>query len=269
MSGRWRPLPDTLAPEVAYLVGLLRQLKDRTGLSLAALAARTPYSKSSWERYLNGIALPPRQAVEDLARVAGEPAARLFALWERAEAGWSGRTAGARTMPREPGEDPNAADPSGGRRKLFTAILVGAALAVAGLVVLYLVRSGGAQPSGSTAPDYSIGCRGPQCTGGEAQGMACGVDAASFAGLQVDTTYLELRISDQCAAAWARVSHAALGDEVSVADRDGRTETITVSDPAAIGQYLPTPMIAADRHSRVRACLMRGGERRCTDWGTP
>ncbi|WP_256090352.1 helix-turn-helix domain-containing protein, partial [Actinacidiphila rubida] len=41
----------------------LRVLTDRTGLSLSALAHRTPYSKSSWERYLNGKALPPQHAV--------------------------------------------------------------------------------------------------------------------------------------------------------------------------------------------------------------
>ncbi|WP_368857606.1 helix-turn-helix domain-containing protein [Streptomyces sp. GbtcB7] len=32
---------------------------------------KTGYSRSSWERYLNGKALAPRQAVEELARVNG------------------------------------------------------------------------------------------------------------------------------------------------------------------------------------------------------
>ena len=69
----------------------LRELRGRTGLSLAGLAARTPYSKSSWERYLNGKKLPPRDAVEALCRLAEEPAGRLLALWELADADWSGR----------------------------------------------------------------------------------------------------------------------------------------------------------------------------------
>jgi hypothetical protein len=89
MTGR----PNPPASEVAYLASLLRDLKQRTGLSLVGLAAETPFSKSSWNRYLNGSALPPRQAVEDLARLAGEPVARLLALWERAEATWSRRAA--------------------------------------------------------------------------------------------------------------------------------------------------------------------------------
>ncbi|EDY56802.1 conserved hypothetical protein [Streptomyces sviceus ATCC 29083] len=52
MSG-WQALPDDLPPEVRHFVEQLRQLKDRTGLSLVALGARTAYSKSSWHRYLN------------------------------------------------------------------------------------------------------------------------------------------------------------------------------------------------------------------------
>lgn len=53
--GSWQPLPDGLAPEVRHFVDHLRRLKDGTGLSLAALGARTAYSKSSWQRYLNGV----------------------------------------------------------------------------------------------------------------------------------------------------------------------------------------------------------------------
>ncbi|MCM1970239.1 helix-turn-helix domain-containing protein, partial [Streptomyces sp. G1] len=48
--GGWQPLPDDLPPEVRHFVTQLRLLKDRTGLSLVALGARTAYSKSSWER---------------------------------------------------------------------------------------------------------------------------------------------------------------------------------------------------------------------------
>ena len=70
-------------------------LRAATGLSVAALAAKTPYSKSSWERYLNGRTLPPREAVEELCRLAGEPTGRCLALWELAEAETSGRAAAA------------------------------------------------------------------------------------------------------------------------------------------------------------------------------
>jgi hypothetical protein len=71
----------------------LKEAKEATGLSFAALAAATAYSKSSWERYLNGKACPPRDAVEALARLSGADPARLLALWQLAESAWSGRDA--------------------------------------------------------------------------------------------------------------------------------------------------------------------------------
>ncbi|NBM20527.1 helix-turn-helix transcriptional regulator, partial [Streptomyces sp. GC420] len=92
-QGEPEPPPDGLAPEVRHLLTRLREARARTGLSYAALGSRTPYSRSSWERYLNGKALPPRQAVEALARLSGADPARLLALWELAERAWRGRDA--------------------------------------------------------------------------------------------------------------------------------------------------------------------------------
>ena len=89
--GAWQPLPDDLPPEVRHFVEQLRQLKDRTGLSLVALGARTAYSKSSWQRYLNATQPPPRQAVVALCRVAGvgkEEAERFGVRWELAVQAW-------------------------------------------------------------------------------------------------------------------------------------------------------------------------------------
>src|SRR5215468_6648820 len=102
MSGDRRSQPGSLDPETACLVGVLRELRDRTGLSLTALAAQTASSRSSWHRYLAGTILPPRQEVEALARLAGEPADRPLALWQQAEARRSGRAAEAPTILRPP-----------------------------------------------------------------------------------------------------------------------------------------------------------------------
>ncbi|MFC9126004.1 helix-turn-helix domain-containing protein [Streptomyces sp. NPDC057099] len=85
---RWQPLPDALPREARHLVEQLRALKDRTGLSLAELARRTAYSKSSWQRYLSGAKQPPRGAVQALCRVAGTDQARLLAVWELADPTW-------------------------------------------------------------------------------------------------------------------------------------------------------------------------------------
>ncbi|MET8244343.1 helix-turn-helix transcriptional regulator [Streptomyces sp. NPDC005202] len=62
----------------------MRQLKDRNGLSLKSLEAKTPFSRSSWERYLNGKQFPPRQALRALCGAA------------RAERGRGTRTVGTR-----------------------------------------------------------------------------------------------------------------------------------------------------------------------------
>ncbi|WP_258566167.1 peptidoglycan-binding protein [Streptomyces parvulus] len=60
----------------------LRRLKDRGDLSTRQLAAKTGYSTRSWQRYLNGRALPPRDAVEAIARTVGENPLHLLALHE-------------------------------------------------------------------------------------------------------------------------------------------------------------------------------------------
>lgn len=75
------------------LVVQLRRLKDRSGLSLDALAVKSGYSRSSWDRYLNGKALPPQHAVEELARAAGADPVRLLVLHEVAEEAWPQRNA--------------------------------------------------------------------------------------------------------------------------------------------------------------------------------
>ncbi|MER5410306.1 DUF2690 domain-containing protein [Streptomyces sp. NPDC002769] len=72
--------PSAPSPPGARLAVALTQLKQRTGLSLAQLANATTFSKSSWERYLNGKSLPPRSAVTELCRLAGEPVDHPLAL---------------------------------------------------------------------------------------------------------------------------------------------------------------------------------------------
>ncbi|WLW51362.1 peptidoglycan-binding protein [Streptomyces sp. YU58] len=92
---RWKGLPAELDPRVRQLVVRLRRLKDHGGLSARQLAAKTGYSTSSWERYLSGRSLPPREAVEAMARVVGEDPTRLLALHELAAEAWTERRGNA------------------------------------------------------------------------------------------------------------------------------------------------------------------------------
>ncbi|WP_112466711.1 peptidoglycan-binding protein [Streptomyces triticisoli] len=88
---RWKELPVELNPRVRQLVVRLRRLKDHSGLSLRQLAAKTGYSTKSWERYLGGRSLPPRDAVEALARIGDDDPTRLLALHEVAADAWRDR----------------------------------------------------------------------------------------------------------------------------------------------------------------------------------
>ncbi|MEU6369465.1 helix-turn-helix domain-containing protein [Streptomyces sp. NPDC046931] len=279
-----RPLPPSLDPQTAYLVGVLRELKDRSGLSLTALAARTPYSRSSWDRYLRGLKLPPRQAVEMLARLAGEPSERLVALWELAEAQSSGRdaepvpcmVAAENTTRQAPAEFAPDSDPS--RRYVATdwirlAVIVVAAVAAVAWALAEIVG-----PLPSTAPSagpgpfkpvpLTVGCRGDQCLGREAGAMACDIDSSSYADLRIGLSHVELRVSRNCDAAWARLSYSSVGDRVRVEDRAGSAETATVINRGATDQYVVTRMLPAGSPVQLRACWEpRTGGRRCTAWG--
>ncbi|MFJ4711089.1 XRE family transcriptional regulator [Streptomyces sp. NPDC088785] len=86
---RWKPLPDELDPQIKEFAGQLRRLVDRSGLGIAALADRTGYSKTSWERYLNGRLLAPKGAIVALAEVTGTNPVHLNTMWELAERSWS------------------------------------------------------------------------------------------------------------------------------------------------------------------------------------
>ncbi|MEU6915694.1 helix-turn-helix domain-containing protein [Streptomyces olindensis] len=137
---RWRPLPDVLPREARHLVEQLRALKDRTGLSLAELARRTAYSKSSWQRYLSGAKQPPRGAVQALCRVAGADQARLLALWDLADQTWP------RGLPGPAGQAVDAAArPAAEYRRWRAAALVSfavIAVLLAGLLWVLPARSG-------------------------------------------------------------------------------------------------------------------------------
>jgi transcriptional regulator with XRE-family HTH domain len=186
---RWRELPAGLDPAVARLVVRLRELKDLSGRTLQKLAADTGYSVSSWERYLSGRALPPREAVEALARTAGADAVRLLVLYDAAaEAQRRGKQtpapsaaepdpasananvdvdvpekqAAAQPLPDEPEPLPaESASPAplparepggaGGRGSLWRTALAAVAGAAVGVVVTLLVVSPGRTSTSATA----------------------------------------------------------------------------------------------------------------------
>ncbi|MEV7340832.1 peptidoglycan-binding protein [Streptomyces sp. NPDC093544] len=125
---RWKELSAELHPHVHQLIVRLRKLKDRSELSTRQLAAKTGYSARSWQRYLNGRSLPPRKAVEAMARIGGDDPIRLLVLHEIAAEHWAeGRvitTDAPESAPATPAHTPTGQQPYG--RYLRVAVTAGA-----------------------------------------------------------------------------------------------------------------------------------------------
>ena len=207
MSGGKHPV------ECARLAAHLRELRERTGLSLAALGARTPYSKSSWGRYLSGASLPPRDAVETLCALAGVRPDQPLAYWELAETAWRSRAGGehpprrGRVVEAEPDgttrgtaagvhAQPHASLVGRCLRRVrrwpygfAAAALTGTAVLVAGGLLTAAALGGGdvddaegTGPSVSQTPsadgkeaasDMATGCTGDDCTGRDPEVSRC------------------------------------------------------------------------------------------------
>ncbi|MDX2835637.1 helix-turn-helix domain-containing protein [Streptomyces scabiei] len=294
MAEGTRPEPSRTsgpaAPEVRHLLERLREAKHGTGLSFAALAARTSYSKSSWERYLNGRTLPPRDAVETLAKLSGTDPARLLALWRLADRAWSGRdardtAAGVQAAGQKPSREgtvdsPARADVRAGtpplapraqnpNRRAVVAAMAGAALAAAlgaGSWATWAWTYGDGREE--AAPRLSTGpCRGESCTGrnSEQRDTDCWADAGSRARREIAGRVVELRVSLMCRASWGRITEPRRGDRVWVETTDEQHQSGQVAVP---NRAIYTLMIGIERPSDARACFeLAGGRSGCTAWG--
>lgn len=256
-----------MTTEHTRLVAALRELRARTGLSLAALSERTSYSKSSWERYLNGRSLPPRQAVQDLCRVANEPDGRLLALWEIAESDWSGRAAALAPVADEPRPHPQESPPPTGtgrwrgRAGRLMVVLVSAYTVFVGGVALVLVllpdrEAPEDEPLSASAP-YSLvpPCHGAACEGRDPMSLVCGVGPDTLTTYRTATgAHVELRYSEKCGASWARMWGTRIGDRLEVT-AGGPTHDVRIRDKGDTETYVYTEMTAAHSGSSVRACF--------------
>ncbi|MEI5102089.1 helix-turn-helix domain-containing protein [Streptomyces sp. PmtG] len=291
--------PALAPPACLRLAGALRELRERTGLSLVALGRRTAYSKSSWERYLNGKKPVPRKAVLALCALAEEPPGRLLALWELADAAWSGRSARPRDRASAAagaaaGADGAAADGPGGSahdtahdpaegagaarsgRRWAVAGLVAAVVMAGGTVAGLAVADGGdASPrrAGSAAGPYEPRCVGAACEGKEPQPMGCGgpgqvtsVATRSFA----PSRRVELRHGTACAAVWARAKGLLPGDRVELTVPGAAPKRLRAATAGDTRRYLATRMTALKggagggvRGARVCVTLADGAGKEC------
>ncbi|WP_030806426.1 helix-turn-helix domain-containing protein [Streptomyces sp. NRRL F-2799] len=295
---RWKALPEELDPQIAELTRQLRRLVDQRGLSVAALADRTGYSRTSWERYLNGRLLAPKGAVVALAEVTGTSPVHLTTMWEPAERAWRraesrhdrtmeqiritqaraelgdfGGGAGTTTVDAPPMTPPHAEPPAGKRRVLLFLAGAAAVLVVLGTVLLLTGRDGGEgipdaakspSPSATSAAGLPPGvkCVGIGCTGKDAEAMGCGGDLVTTARTAtVGAATLEVRYSRTCGAAWGRITGAAPGDRVRVtAGGESRRGVATAGET-----YTYTPMVAVGAAAEAKACVtLASGRTGCT-----
>ncbi|MGW4869171.1 DUF2690 domain-containing protein [Streptomyces chartreusis] len=269
------------SPERARLASVLRELKGRTGLSLAGLAAKTAFSKSSWDRYLNGRTLPPRDAVQELCRLAGEPEGRCLALWEIAESEGSGRAAAQPPEEAAPVEDDRRQDSADQscvhRRATLVAVLASVSAVVVGGVAAaaLLLPDRGGEPGAALSPPPSVAgprCRGEVCEGKSPMRMKCAGAPLTLASYRTATgASLELRYSQECGTSWARMWGTRIGDRLEMSaggagdgarTGNGRVRSVEIRNGVDADSYVYTPMTAADPGSVVRACFdpVAGGE---------
>ncbi|MET9146107.1 MULTISPECIES: DUF2690 domain-containing protein [unclassified Streptomyces] len=294
--------PQEAAPSSGPLAANLRELRERTGLSLAALAARTPYSKSAWHRYLSGAKHPPRSAVEALARLAGADPGPALALWAapvatgpRADAATGHPAQRAQTPPTAPvpltstalltapvpptssSSVPSTAPvPDGGpgasgrpgparpRRRGRGLVLPALTLltALAAVVTALATSSRGASPGARAAVLAALRCHGRSCQGALPGASACARDARTESSV-ADTTYtVRLRWSPSCRAAWSQV--AVRGAVAREVSVRSEEDTLSAAYSAADTAGDASPMLAVPSPRGVEACAVVRGRVACT-----
>lgn len=279
----------TAAPPACVRLGAeLSALRERAGLTLGELAARTPYSRSTWHRYLNARALPPWPAVLCLADLAGEPEPRLRALWELADRAWSGRTrtAPAQTSAQPPpaqtpvqpppavavrpepvatsGPEPlpvPASAPAGRGRFRGAVTILTTAVVCGGLAATFAAQPW-SRPEFRHAPaGFHVACTGVACNGLDPQATSCGVEPDTLLHRQVRAGFgLDIRYNPMCRAAWARVWNLSPGGRLTFSVAGQPVQSVTDTRARDLDPFLYTPLAAVTgSHLTLRACVTEQG----------
>jgi len=241
----------------AAFVAELRDLKERTGLSLAALAACTPYSKSAWHRYLNGSQRPPRSAVEALTGLVGADPAPVLALWE---------AAGHPPVAGAPVYDDHEVRPARLRRLSLSALTL---IVLAASVAITLVVAGRSGAPGGQLAAAVPRCKRESCQGQLPDVAACDRDAQIQSAVHDASYVVQLAYSPSCGTAWAEVQ-ARPSDARVISVRSGGS-VLSASYPGGGSGGRTSPMLAVTSPAGVEACAVVNGRVACTglDAGPP
>ncbi|MER6443489.1 DUF2690 domain-containing protein [Streptomyces sp. NPDC001185] len=277
-------MTDSTRPACDRLARALQGLKARTGVSMAVLAERSAYSKSSWQRYLNGKQLAPRKAVLALCAMAGEPPGRLLALWELADQEWSGRARATEptVKPQEGDKRPDIRDVSAGhaaeeekkwnldwRRWAFAATAV-LGLAATGTWVTAVHDTDSKDPIRQSAHSVPPGhsCEGQTCAGQDPLTTGCAA-SGEVEDIGSEDPYrtsagalLGFRYSGQCHAVWAMLWQADVGDVIEISGQGGISQRVQVRDMD--DGSVTTPMVNGSKLKNLEACYKpSGGRKEC------
>lgn len=242
-----------MTDERQRLLAELRLLKRRTGLSLAALASVTPYSKSTWHRYLNGDQFPPRAAVEALARLAGADPGTLLdplSLWDAAVQEQS-RPAPPPLMPPIPSVRPRR--PRAPARAL---------LALAAMAATAALTAGATDVLDRDTDQAVASCRGGACQGALPSSETCARDARTESVVARAAQVVRLRYSPSCATVWSEV-RTRLGGAREISIRSGQDE-LSAEYPGRRSDGYSSPMLATADPRGAQACAEVAGRPVCT-----
>lgn len=162
---------------------------------------------------------------------------------------------------------------------MFLGGVVGALAVIAGAVLLTdlggeqdhtkNVAATPSQAATSSTPVLPEGvkCSGKDCTGQDPETMGCGGEfAKTTATAQIGEAKVEVRYSEICKAAWARLTAAAPGDTVDISvGGKGRQEGLVNADNDA---YTPMTAVAAGTEPKACAIARTTGSRpapRCSE----
>ncbi|MFF4251518.1 DUF2690 domain-containing protein [Streptomyces sp. NPDC001663] len=255
MTVKRQRLPDASQDEERLLTERLRALKQRTGLSLAALATVTPFSKSTWHRYLNGDQFPPRAAVVALARLANADPGPLLSLWDAAARAQADGTA---TMKRPP-VPPAVVRPRRLRRPNRAVV----ALATMAATVAVTAGAGDVlDPDHAAATRTVASCHGGDCQGELPTSETCDRDARTESSVTEGAEAVLLRFSPSCATVWSELRTRTGGPrEISI--RSGQDE-LSAEYPGHRSDGYSSPMLAASDPRGAQACAEVAGKPACT-----
>ncbi|MEU1629828.1 DUF2690 domain-containing protein [Streptomyces sp. NPDC020096] len=261
MTTSWRPIPNEMPDSARRLTEELRAIKDSSGLSLSQMAAKTHYSKASWERWLNGKRLITPHALKSLASCVDCDEPALLALHEAASyesrepaavvaekqaadpVGEQGSSPEQGETPPDHGSRPpgDAAGQSPARRlgrsgrMLIVAVVAVVAMLVGCGVWLMVTRDPGdrgsavsAQPVAAKATASPPPCQGIGCAGKDPQSTGCVLDAQPPVTANDGKVILYVHYSPRCRAARSGITNGAKGDTATITNGTGGQKTALI-----------------------------------------